>query len=120
MVWFSDECQIDLSESIRGREFGLVAPCVCERVPDQLFVCKCDNRNKPRNQKVKSSLKIMVWAAINAKHKAIWYIVPKIEGKKGMDSEQYIEVMQKFRAALEARNIDSSRIIYQQGNFEVI
>ena len=62
----------------------------------------------------------MVWAAINAQHKAIWYIVPKIEGQKGMDSAQYIEVMQKFRAALEARNIDSSRIIYQQGIYEVI
>ena len=122
MIWFSDETQLDLSESIRGREFGLVPPCICERVPGELFVCKCDNRHKPRNQQVKSSLRIMVWAAVNAHHKAIWYIVPKIEGKKGIDSQQYIEVMEKFRSALAARNIDSSRIIYQQGilSFQVI
>ena len=57
----------------------------------------------------------MIWAAVNAHHKAIWFIVPKIEGKKGMDADQYIEIMKKFRAELEARDIDSSKIIYQQG-----
>ena len=57
----------------------------------------------------------MIWAAINANHRAIWYVVPKIEGQKGMDAAQYIDMMKKFRADLEERNIDTSRFIYQQG-----
>ena len=57
----------------------------------------------------------MIWAGINYHHRAIWYVVPKEDGKKGMDAEQYIELMKKFRADLEEREIDTSKIIYQQG-----
>ena len=58
----------------------------------------------------------MIWAGVNSKHKAIWYVVPKVDGKKGMDADEYIKLMRRFRAELEERNIDSSRIVYQQGN----
>ena len=63
-VYWSDECSIDLSESIRGNEYGLVAPCTCTRNPNVPFVCQCDNRNRPRNQKVKHGEKLMVSEAI--------------------------------------------------------
>ena len=57
----------------------------------------------------------MIWAAIHPYEKAIWFVVPKVEGKRGMDAEQYIEIMQKFRAELAERDIDSTKIVYQQG-----
>ena len=57
----------------------------------------------------------MIWAAINANHRAIWFVVPKVEGKKGMDSEEYIKIMRQFRSELAERNIDSTKITYQQG-----
>ena len=116
-VWFSDECQIDISETIRGREYGLVAPCVCPPQSDSSlpFICQCDARHKPRNQKSKNSLRIMIWAAINSNHKAIWFVVPKVDGKKGLDAEEYIKLMRRFRSALEERGIDSTKITYQQG-----
>ena len=64
-----------------------MAPCVCpEAPPDLPFVCKCDARHKLRNQKSKNSLRI-----------------------------KYIEIMQKFRAELAERDIDSTKIVYQQG-----
>ena len=59
-VYWSDECSIDLSESIRGNEYSLVAPCTCTKDPNVPFVCQCDNRNRPRNQKVKHGEKLMV------------------------------------------------------------
>ena len=58
----------------------------------------------------------MIWAGINAHHKAIWFVVPKVEGKRGMDADEYIKIMRKFREALAERDIDSTKIIYQQGN----
>ena len=57
----------------------------------------------------------MIWAAINAHEKAIWFVVPKVDGKKGMDAEEYVKIMQKFRQKLAERNIDSTKITYQQG-----
>ena len=57
----------------------------------------------------------MIWAAINANQKAIWFVVPKVEGKKGMDAEEYIKIMRKFQEKLEERDIDPSGIVYQQG-----
>ena len=68
-IWWSDECSIDLSESIRGREFSLVAPCTCIRDPNVAFVCQCDNKKRPRNQKVKQGLKLMV----RSEKTSFWY-----------------------------------------------
>ena len=59
----------------------------------------------------------MIWAAIHPHEKAIWFVVPKVEGKKGMDAEEYIKIMQKFRAKLAERNIDSTKMVYQQGSY---
>ena len=57
----------------------------------------------------------MIWAAINSEHRAIWFVVPKVDGKKGMDAEEYIKIMRQFRSELAERNIDSTKITYQQG-----
>ena len=57
----------------------------------------------------------MIWAAINAEHKAIWYVVPKEDGKKGLDADGYIKLMQQFRTDLDRRDINSNKIVYQQG-----
>ena len=61
----------------------------------------------------------MIWAAINSEHRAIWYVVPKEDGKKGLDAEGYIKLMQKFRADLDRRDIDSTKIFYQQGTYQI-
>ena len=94
-----------------------MAPCVCPPHEDKNlpFICRCDARHKPRNQKSKNSLRIMIWAAINAEHKAIWYVVPKEDGKKGLDADGYIKLMQQFRTDLDRRDINSNKIVYQQG-----
>ena len=59
----------------------------------------------------------MVWIAVNSEEPPIWFILDIPVGQNGMQTDQYIEVLENFTLELRNRGLDPHEIVFQQVNF---
>ena len=66
----------------------------------------------------KSEYQFMVWIAVNSEEPPIWFIPDIPVGQNGMQTEQYIEVLENFTSELQNRGLNPHEIVFQQVNLK--
>ena len=110
-VWFSDESYFVVGLRKPGRAGTFLPPCEC--VKSDAEPCTCDHSQKRDVPVVKNPQKVMIWMAVNALRRPIWFVCPN----EKLNTSKYITLMRRFKSQIESEHpglLDSGTFVFMQ------